>query len=472
MRQSNGIFRRLLLALPFVLGTWGFLLTGQRLTDAMFYTLQLYVLNYTVAAPNWLVDLARWTAPLATAGGVLLLLSALSRRVGAAWKYRVTESVAVYGPEELKKPVLAELGSRGVDGGTGFLRAKRYLLLGDQAENFRFWVEHSQALLSAEVYLRCDTLPGQSVSAPNLHLFQPTELAARLFWKQAALYPLSCARGHRLTIALVGCGQLGDALLYWGLQNNIFDPGQEITYRIFGRSESFPQLYPQLEHITDRLEFCPEGWKDHLPLLETADRILVLPAAGQEAIVSRLLELLPGKELDVLTESPFVIRMLDGQDRLRVFDVLLETLSARRIMDDDLLAAAKRINLRYAHLHAGVPETKANAEAQWEHLDAFTRYSNISSADYHEIRLQMIAAMGAKPDGTGLTPAQREHLAELEHIRWCRYHWLSNWRHGVPENGQAKDAAKRIHADLIPYAALTDADRQKDRDTIEVMLGL
>ena len=40
MRQSNGIFRRLLLALPFVLGTWGFLLTGQRLTDAMYSPLQ------------------------------------------------------------------------------------------------------------------------------------------------------------------------------------------------------------------------------------------------------------------------------------------------------------------------------------------------------------------------------------------------------------------------------------------------
>ena len=108
--------------------------------------------------------------------------------------------------------------------------------------------------------------------------------------------------------------------------------------------------------------------------------------------------------------------MLDGQKWLRIFDLRRETLSAGRIMGDDLLHTARHINLRYAHLYNGVPETETNAHTEWEKLDAFTRYSNISSADYHEIRLQMLAAMGAKPDGTGLTDAQREAL-EKERVR-------------------------------------------------------
>ena len=472
MKKTNAVWKRLLFLLPFLLGTAGLVLGGQRLTDAMYHSVQYYLLGYGDPSPNALVDLARWTAPLATASGVLLLIAGLSRRFRAGWKLRTTDSVAVYGTEDVKRALLQELGSRGVDGGTSFVPAKRYLLLGNQTENFAFWTEHFTELQNAEVYLRCDTLPGQSVSAPNLHLFQPTELAARIFWKQAELYPLSCERGHRMTIALIGGGKLGDALLYWGLQNNIFDPEQQIVYRIYGESETFPRLYPQLEHITDPLEFHSDGWQKHLQALAEADRILVLPTEGQEAVVARLLELLPGKTLDVLTEAPMLIRMLDGQKWLRMFDLRQETLSAARIMGDDLLRAAKRINLRYAHLYSGVPETEANARAEWEKLDAFTRYSNISSADYHEIRLQMLAAMGAKPDGTGLSAEQREGLAELEHIRWCRYHWLNNWRHGSPESGKAKDADRRIHVDLIPYRELTDAEKQKDRDTIEVMLGL
>lgn len=472
MKKRTVIWKRLLFLLPFLLGTVGLTLGGQRLTDAMYHSVQYYVLNYSDPSPNVLTDLCRWTAPLATASGVLLLISSISRRFSAAWKLRTADSVAVYGPEDVKRAMLRELGNRGVDGGTDFVPAKRYLLLGTQAENFAFWTEHVTKLLSAEVYLCCDTLPGQSVSAPNLHLFQPSELAARIFWKQAELYPLSCELGHRMTIALIGCGRLGDALLYWGLQNNIFDPEQKLTYQIYGESETFPRLYPQLEHITDPLEFYPDGWQNHLQALADADRILVLPAEGQEALVARLLELLPGKTLDVLTGESLLIRMLDGQKWLRIFDLRSEALSAARIMGDDLLHAAKRINLRYAHLYSGVPETERRAQDEWEKLDAFTRYSNISSADYHEIRLRMLAAMGAKPDGTGLTDAQREGLAELEHIRWCRYHWLNNWRHGIPENGKAKDADRRIHVDLIPYRDLTDAEKQKDRDTIEVMLGL
>ncbi|MCR4671748.1 MAG: hypothetical protein K5637_00735 [Lachnospiraceae bacterium] len=472
MDNSRSGWKRVFFLLPFVLGAVGLAVSGEKISNSLFYSLQMYVLNYSDTAPNALVEIARWTAPLASASGILMLLSTLSRKLSAAQRLRKADSVAVYGPEEVKTAVLKELGSRGVDGGNDFLKAKRYLLLGSQTENFAFWTKHSSELVDAQVYIRCDTLPGQSVSAPNLHLFQPVELAARLFWKEAKLYPESCSLGHRMTISMIGCGDLGDSLLYWGLQNNIFDPGQKITYRIFGESGSFPKLYPQLGEITDPVEFMSGSWKDHLPELKSSDRILVLSAEGQEAVVSRLLTLLPGKTLDVLTREAEVIRMLDGQERIRIFDIARETLSAERIMGDGLLSTAKRINMRYAHIYSGAEETPERSEAEWEKLDAFTRYSNISSADYHEIRLQMLEAMGAGPDGSGLTEEQKETLSELEHIRWCRYHWLNNWRHGIPENGKAKDAASRIHIDLIPYQELTEPEKQKDRDTIDVMLGL
>ena len=97
---------------------------------------------------------------------------------------------------------------------------------------------------------------------------------------------------------------------------------------------------------------------------------------------------------------------------------------------------------------------------------------NISTADYHEIRRHMIRRMGGQPDGKGLTEEQWELLAELEHMRWCRYHWLNNWRCGIPADGKAKDPARRIHADLIPYDQLTEAEKEKDRSTIRVLLGL
>lgn len=101
----------------------------------------------------------------------------------------------------------------------------------------------------------------------------------------------------------------------------------------------------------------------------------------------------------------------------------------------------------------------------------FTRYSNISSADYHAIRLQMLDVMNISPSAS-LTESQMKLLSELEHIRWTRYHWLNNWQFGIPDSGKSKDASLRIHIDLIPYRDLPDYEKQKDRNTITLMLGL
>ena len=126
----------------------------------------------------------------------------------------------------------------------------------------------------------------------------------------------------------------------------------------------------------------------------------------------------------------------------------------------------------YAHLYGGVEENGQNREKEWAALDGFTRYSNVSAADYHEVRLHMMQVLGWPADEKKLSPQQLEILAELEHIRWCRYHYLNNWKYGVLENGAGKDRAKRIHTDLLAYGELTEAEKQKDRDNIRVLLSV
>ena len=65
-----------------------------------------------------------------------------------------------------------------------------------------------------------------------------------------------------------------------------------------------------------------------------------------------------------------------------------------------------------------------------------------------------------------------EKLAELEHIRWCRYHYLNNWHYGIPENGKTKDLEKRIHCDLVPYSDLNEEAKERDRDNIRTLLSI
>ncbi len=474
MKQKRSRLRLLVLC-PLLFGMIGFLSAGGvSVPDALYRCVQMYVLNYSSSPENVWLEIARWTAPLATAGSILMLISSLNQYVRAGIKTMVSDSVAVYGPEADVSRILSQLGRRGIRGGDRLLPARNYILLYPQEDSFAFYDAHRDAMRGAQVFLRCDTLPAQSVSPVCVHLFQPMEIAARLFWKEGALLPVSEEKGGKLNIALIGFGKAGEELLYWGLQYNVFSPGQEIRYHVFGDTAAFLRAHPMLDQIGDPVLSYDDGWQNHTALLQDADLILVPPQTdgAQETIVNELLSLVPEKELTVFTDRPSVLAMLDGQSRLRIIDIPEQTLQAEQILKSELIRNAMRVNMRYVHLYTGKDESETQMRDEWERLSPFLRYSNISTADYHEIRQRMLRRMGAAPDGSDLTQEQRELLAELEHMRWCRYHWLNNWRYGKPANGGAKDEAARIHIDLIPYRELSEPEKDKDRTTIDTLLQL
>ena len=86
------------------------------------------------------------------------------------------------------------------------------------------------------------------------------------------------------------------------------------------------------------------------------------------------------------------------------------------------------------------------------------------------MRLIMLADLGQ--DAGHPSSDCMELLSELEHIRWCRYHYLNNWRYGVPENGKRKYPVQKIHADLVTYRDLTEGEKEKDRENIRILLSM
>ena len=473
MSEKHTRIRRIILfVIPFFCGTYGlYRLEHESLIDSMFSSICMYLMNYGDSAPNLFVEFARWTAPLMTASGIILALSTLRARWHNYLKYLRGDSVAVYGSKKETDDVLAALGSRGIEGKDTFLRASRYILLGDEEFNVSFYLENRSRLEGKPVCLKCRSLRAQTAIGGDLKLFSPCETAARLFWKQARLAE-DVRRGEELSIVILGFGTLGEELITWGLLDNIFSPTQKLSYHIFGDGREFSCMHYELSSITDPVIFHDEPWFEAIPLLRGAGRIIVCEQEAQTELLRDLLSTLPGQTLDVFLSEDTPLDFFEEQERLRAFCWEDEALKLTNLLEDDLIELAKRINLRYAHLYNQVEETDAVKEAEWKSLDSFTRYSNISSADYHEIRLQMLKDLGIPADYAALPPDVLELLAELEHIRWCRYHYLNNWSCGIPENGAAKDKKKRIHRDLIPYDQLTEAEKQKDRETIETLMSV
>lgn len=466
--RGKRIIRTAALAIPFFLGIAGFLLSGEPVLDAAFITLCMYGMGYPDPIPNLLVELARWTAPMATFGGILLLFQ-MNHRMKNWIRSFHKDSVAVYGPD--RGEVLVSLGKRGIDGGDGFsfLKAGSYILLGNEDENFDFYRQNRGALKGHTVYLECCFLPAQSASDPDLRLFREEETAARLYWKERCLHRHSAECGHQLKIVFLGFGVLGEELLTCALQDNIFHPDQKIEYHIFGDGDRFLAVHPELSSIDDPVTFHREPWYERLPLLEEAQRVIVLSEEDQLDLAKDLLLATKRVTYDVFT-SRKELELLAGRERLHLFYWKEQARKPEYLMGDALFERAKRINLRYAALYGNVPENEETKEQEWEKLDAFTRYSNISSADYHEVRLIMLADMGQSAEHPA--PDCMELLSELEHIRWCRYHYLNNWTYGIPENGKRKDPVLKIHADLVPYSELTEGEKEKDRENIRILLSM
>ena len=484
--KNKQYLRSLLFIIPFALGVTGLaVLDRQPLLDSLYMSLSMFFLNYADSPPNILVETARWLAPLATATGIFIIFDKLRTALKNRMRYAKGDSTAVYGPDDLKFRILSELKGRGIDGGSEPVRASKHILLWDEDQNLAFLQNHTEEMKDESVYIRCSSLPTQACAGENTHIFCPEETAARSFWKSSGIYKLAKENGNVLRIMIIGSGRLCGEVLKYALLNNIFSPDQHIEYHVFGSSDSFFMLHRNLDKISDPVFFHKEGWYDSISLFEDSDMIIITEQDGTLRIANELLFTLGDRALTIFSSDERTAMILDAYKNVSIFDWEGVAYSYENITRDTLFRDAKKVNLRYAHLYEGVPETEGELEERWKKLDTFTRYSNVSTADYNDVRKMMLKDIltGISPSKIpadtdpaeifdSLDPDTIMRFSELEHIRWCRYHYLNNWTYGIPENGKNKDPEKRIHRDLIPFEELSYEEKMKDAETIRTLLGV
>ena len=81
------------------------------------------------------------------------------------------------------------------------------------------------------------------------------------------------------------------------------------------------------------------------------------------------------------------------------------------------------------------------------------RQANRAQADHFAIKAATLRR--------GMDAALLEALTEAEHRRWMAEKIVGGWRHGA-----VRDDARKLHPSLQPYAGLSEAEKQKDRDAV------
>lgn len=165
----------------------------------------------------------------------------------------------------------------------------------------------------------------------------------------------------------------------------------------------------------------------------------------------------------------FSADMLDDvQRRLSVFDVLDEACTPGQIagdLTDQLARAIHRAYLDGCRSRGETPEKNPSMRPWWELPDLLKR-ANIAQAVHLGTKLDAIGCV-LIPESSfipefAFADGEVEHLAQLEHERWMR----ERAEQGIGY-GSARD--NNHHPDMVTWAGLTEATKDKDRDVIRNM---
>ena len=434
--------------LPFVIGMYCyypvFLDNGGHkfpFLDAVYSSIKLYSGSTEAGIEiNGYLQLARFMALAAT---LSILISAFDKMSDLIKRIKLcgSGSTVVYGDSSYAEYMFDSLSPhlriRGKDKLVN--KASRYLLMfSDDAENLKFYNKNYEYLKNKNVYIMLEDISRQNIENPLITVFSISENCARQYWRN---YPAE--KNER--IAIIGFGHVGEDILLYGLQMNIIDPNQHFEYHIYGDGTNFRREHTELDKMTpDEIIFHDGGVYDYAEI-SGFDRIIICGSKdenGNIEIASKLLVSAPvNNRVYIYAPNGDIITNFFGNDSLICFGTAKELVSIDMILNEKSMEAAKKQHEFYCKKYGGTP---------WEKLDCFKRYSNVSSSDF------MYTAERLLENGMTI-----ECIAELEHIRWCRYHYIHNWKYG--EN---TDSAKRIHNCLIPFSELSEEEKAKDIEAL------
>lgn len=435
--------------LPFLLGSVGYALAGERPLDAMYDSFSLYFVNLVSDSSNPLVEIARWTAALVTTAAVMYVLKQVWTRLSWAVLCLGRDSVAVYcdGEERVQFP---DKEHSVIYPGREFRPGAKshIIMLESDCESLAFYEANRDRLRGHSVYIGLRELDkGFMRDVPGVVFYDINGAAARTLWKTLRLWQLG---RERLTVVIWGGGHLGQNILDYGLLLNLFAPDQEIAYHLVGDTALY-QINRErfLSGNADTVSFHDPDSAPAWEAVRRADVVILAEESPAERLQALRIACESGAVYYYAPQEADVGRYFNFS-RLYAFGKGLYT--DENIRGEALTRQAKAQNYDYAKTY-GHLAPEETADGAWKKLDGFTQWSNISSTDFQEVLPDILAARPALTE---------EALAKLEHLRWCRFHTLNGWRYGIPESG-SRDVEKRCHKCLRPYEELEPEEQEKDR---------
>ena len=478
---GSDIFKKIpvVFLLPLIIGLVCYMRAGVPFSDALYYAVDLYLFDFCevdlagLCAQDrvWVepgLEIVRWMAPLMTATAVLLQFQKSYKWLRAHLVSLFPKSTIIYGDTEKGRVLCNHIRRAALCTGAPIRCAARHVLMFDSDfDSLNFCSRYRSRFRGKEVFicmngagatsLKESYLNGDGQEQMSIRFFNYSDTVARLFWKKCALWQ---SGKKEWKIAIVGFEALGVRMLETALQLNLFDQDQCIEYYVFGDSGSYQYSHANMKLMNkDCIYYYALDSREQWECMSKMDMIILTKEFGPEQVQA----ILGCSSCEVYTYSP------DGNGlstyfssrRLHIFGEYQEVLTEENIMSDKLYKNAIELNAYFAKLYFDSSvDTQEQKQAEWSRLSGFLKNSNISAADFGEV----IRSLSKEDNDMDL-------FARLEHIRWCRFHFLHYWNYGIPKDGSNKDEEARIHWCLRAFDDLKPEDQKKDYDSVKVLLA-
>lgn len=158
-------------------------------------------------------------------------------------------------------------------------------------------------------------------------------------------------------------------------------------------------------------------------------------------------------------------------DGIYPFGMLEEVLATDQVLDERQDRLARAIHEDYLASLARPAQADVRtlpSHRPWSHLPEVYRRENRNQADHLETKLRSIdRSLSATAPATPLTAAEVEGLAELEQRRWRATRLSHGWRPGT-----RRSDLQKVHDALLPFDALSEDLRARNRASIAQLPGL
>lgn len=485
-----------LLLLPFVLGIVGFKLARDDYSylDAAYASLQMYFANIPLDWEyNIYIEIGRWMAPLfAVFFGIGLVVELVRGMIWPRFWAKLPSHYVVYGDDVWINALCGEKGSLFsrycILEKDRYVNCRKYVLLfNSDRENLDFYTGFLLPKIrnrKVGVYMNILDLEPQDIQAGNLYTFQINEFIAISFFKNREWIDfikglVDRKNGDVIKVGIAGFGNLGKRMFQSALVMNIISENQKIEYHVWGDTAPYRRKHMGLSDRNlkpDRVIFHETDVNACLQFLEDFDVIFLCGQQEENLLVlSDLLRLTgfvgKGGRIYSYVENEEILKIFqvphtsvkekvgEAEKAFLIFDRLfpIPIPNKKNLLDQIIannLSVYKRAEKKHEEYIAAAREKEKGKAVpeysyfDWGELNSYLRWDNVSSTNYDDVRILL-----------GEKGVPEERLAEFEHIRWLRCHYLDNWEYAK----QRDDSAHR-HSDLADFSDLPEEEKAKDRN--------